>query len=161
MSQFGGWNAAAPQPFAYSPGPPATALAGVRSRRIFALLIDLVAVGFLAVIFFVILLVLGLVTFGLTWFLIPPLFPAIAILYNGLTLSGWRRGTLGMHAMDLEVRLMDGARVPFINAAAHVVLFYLSWTILTPLVLLVSLFTRDKRCLHDIAAGVIVIRRLP
>ena len=58
------------------------------------------------------------------------------------------------------MRMMDGTRVPFVNAAAHAVFFYLSWTILTPFILLVSLFSRDKRCLHDMAAGVIVTRRL-
>ena len=159
MSNFGGGNTAAPSPYLYHSGPPATALEGVRSRRIFALLIDLTMITLLAAGLFVVLLILGVVTFGVTWFLIPPLFPTIAVIYNGLTISGWRQGTPGMRAMDLEMRMMDGARVPFINAAAHVVLYYLSWTILTPLILLVSLFSREKRCLHDMAAGVVVIRR--
>jgi len=56
--------------------------------------------------------------------------------------------------------MMDATRVPFVNAAAHAVFFYLSWTILTPFIFLVSLFSRDKRCLHDMAADVVVIRRL-
>ena len=102
---------------------------------------------------------LGLVTFGLTWLLIPILYPAVALLYNGLTISGWRRATPGMRLMDLEMRLMDGSRTPFINAAAHAVLFYLSWTILTPLVLVVALASRNKRCLHDMLSSVIVTRR--
>jgi uncharacterized RDD family membrane protein YckC len=41
----------------------------------------------------------------------------------------------------------------------HAVLFYLSWTILTPLVLIVTLVSRNKRCLHDMVSGVIVTRR--
>jgi uncharacterized RDD family membrane protein YckC len=64
-----------------------------------------------------------------------------------------------MRLMDLEMRLMDGSRTPFINAAVHAVLFYLSWTILTPLVLIVTLVSRNKRCLHDMLSGVIVTRR--
>jgi uncharacterized RDD family membrane protein YckC len=103
--------------------------------------------------------VLGVVTFGLTWYLIPPLYPTIALIYNGLSISGWRMATPGMRAMDLEMRTKDGGRVTFLIAAAHAVLFYLSWTILTPLVLLVSLISSDKRCLHDIVAGVVVTRR--
>ena len=80
----------------------------------------------------------------------------IALFYNGLTVSGWRRATPGMKLMDLEVSLNDGRPVPFINAAAHAVLFYLSWTILTPLSLLVCFFTQNKRCLHDMLADVVV-----
>ena len=46
----------------------------------------------------------------------------------------------------------------FVAAAVHAVLFYVSWTV--PPVLLVSLITRDKRCLHDMLSGVIAVRRL-
>jgi uncharacterized RDD family membrane protein YckC len=61
--------------------------------------------------------------------------------------------------MDLEMRLYDnGARVPFINAAAHALFFYLSWML--PPVFLVSLVDPDKRCVHDMLAGVLVLRRL-
>ena len=62
-----------------------------------------------------------------------------------------------MRLMGLEVRLLDGSRVPFVNAAAHAVMYYVSW--MFPLVFLVSLFEDNKRCLHDILAGVIVTRR--
>lgn len=160
MSPIGFGNPVASRHDWYRPGPPPGALEDVRTRRVLALLIDLLLMTVTAMGFFVVLLVLGVVTFGLTWLLIPPLFPAVALIYNGLTISGRRRATPGMQAVDLEMRMMDGSCVPFLNAAAHAVFFYLSWTILTPLVLLVSLFSLDKRCLHDFAAGVIVIRRL-
>ena len=64
------------RPYWYQPGPPAAALEGVRTRRVFALLVDLILITLMAIGFFFVLLVLGIVTFGLTWFLIPPLFPA-------------------------------------------------------------------------------------
>ena len=67
--------------------------------------------------------------------------------------------TPGMRAMDLEMRMHDsGARVPFINAAAHALFFYLSWFF--PPVFLVTLVDGEKRCLHDILAGVVLTRRL-
>ena len=138
---------------------PYEALAGVRTRRLMALVLDLIAITILFGVFFTVFAVLGIVTFGLTWFIIPILYPAIALFYNGVSVSGWRMATPGMRAMDLEMRNVDGSRVGFITAAAHAVLFYLSWTILTPLVLLVSLISNDKRCLHDIVAGVVVTRR--
>lgn len=138
---------------------PAAALEGVHTRRIIAVCFDLILVTILVVIAFVVLGILGIVTFGLTWLLIPFLFPLVAFFYNGLTVSGWRRATPGMRMMDLETSLTDGHPVPFINAAAHAVLFYLSFTILTPFSLLVCLFTRNKRCLHDILSDVIITRR--
>lgn len=133
---------------------PPEALAGVRTRRILALGLDFIIVSILC---FVIGLGLLILTFGLSLFLVPPLFPLVAFFYNGLTVSGRRMATPGMSAMDLEMRCVDGSRVPFLNAAVHAVLFYLSW--MFPPVFLVSLLSNDKRCLHDILAGVIVVRR--
>ena len=151
-------SSVSPQPF-WPARLPYAALAGGRTRRIGAICLDLIAITIIFTAVLMVLFVLGIVTFGLTWFLIPPLFPAIALFYNGITISGWRMATPGMRAMDLEMRTSDGGRVPFLTAAVHAVLFYLSWTILTPLVLLVSLISSDKRCLHDIVAGVVVTRR--
>jgi uncharacterized RDD family membrane protein YckC len=107
---------------------------------------------------FALFIALAFLTFGLSLFMLPPLFPLVAFFYNGLTISGPGMATPGMRAMDLEMRLMDGTGVPFLNAAAHAVLFYVS-TIFLP-VFLVSLFSAEKRCLHDMIAGVIVTRRI-
>jgi uncharacterized RDD family membrane protein YckC len=133
---------------------PRVALEGVRTRRVLALGLDFILVSLMA---FVLWLVLLIVTLGLSIFVLPPLFPLVAFFYNGLSVSGWRMATPGMRMMDLQMRLMDGDRVPFLNAAVHAVLFYVSW--MFPVVFLVSLLTSDKRCLHDILAGVIVVRR--
>jgi uncharacterized RDD family membrane protein YckC len=134
----------------------ADALAGVRTRRILAVCIDLVLVSLLVAVLWIISIVL---TFGLALFFLPPLYPFVAFFYNGLTVSGSRMATPGMRAMDLEMRMQDtGARVLFINAAVQAVLFYVSWFF--PPILLVSLIDGEKRCLHDIIAGVVVIRRL-
>ncbi|MBX9760425.1 MAG: RDD family protein [Beijerinckiaceae bacterium] len=138
---------------------PARALEGVRTRRIMAIGFDLIFVSIIVALAFLFLSVLGVLTFGLAWLAIPFLYPVVALFYNGMTISGPKRATPGMRMMDLEMRLTDGYGVPFIYAAVHAVLFYLSWTMLTPLVLAVSLFARNKRCLHDILAGVVVTRR--
>ena len=132
------------------------ALAGVRTRRILAVCIDLVLVSFLVAALWIISIVL---TFGLALFFLPPLYPFVAFFYNGLTVSGPRMATPGMWAMDLEMRMSDdGARVPFVNAAVQAVLFYVSWCF--PPIFLVSLVDAEKRCLHDIIAGVVIVRRL-
>lgn len=133
---------------------PREALEGVRTRRILALCLDLVLVTFMSIALWLALLVL---TVGLSALILPPLFPLVAFFYNGVTVSGPRMATPGMAAMDLEMRLTDGTRVPFLNAAVHAVLFYIST--LFPPIFLVSLLSYDKRCLHDIFAGVIITRR--
>ncbi|MGH6837234.1 MAG: RDD family protein [Methylocella sp.] len=142
-------------PLAVPANLPAEALAGVRRRRIVALFFDLI---FVAILSFSLWLALAVLTLGLSLFFVPPLFPAVAFFYNGLTISGYRMATPGMRAMDLEMRLTDGARVPFLNAAVQAVLFYVST--MFPPILLVSLLSANKRCLHDMLAGVIVTRRL-
>ena len=129
---------------------------GVRTRRAIAICLDLILVSIVA---FAIWFVLLILTFGLSLVLLPPIFPLVAFFYNGLTVSGWRLATPGMRAMDLEMRMQEtGGRVPFINAAAHALFFYLSWML--PLVFLVTLVDREKRFLHDILAQIVVIRRL-
>jgi uncharacterized RDD family membrane protein YckC len=145
---------------AYATTPPnamrSDALAGVRTRRILAVCIDLFLVSLLVAVLWIISIVL---TFGLALFFLPPLYPFVAFFYNGLTVSGPRMATPGMRAMDLEMRMQDtGARVPFVNAAVQAVLFYVSWCF--PPVFLVSLVDGEKRCLHDMIAGVVIVRRL-
>jgi uncharacterized RDD family membrane protein YckC len=133
----------------------AETLAGVRTRRIVALCIDLFLVTIIAVALWTVLLVL---TLGLSLFLLPPIYPLVAFFYNGLAVSSYRMATPGMRMMDLQVRMLDtGARAPFINAAAHALFFYLSWML--PPIFLVSLVDGEKRCLHDMLAGVIFVRR--
>ncbi len=132
------------------------AFAGVRTRRTVAVCLDLVIVSILVALFWTASVVL---TLGFALFFLPPLFPIVALFYNGLTVSGAGMATPGMRATDLEMRLHEsGQRVPFLNAAAHAVMFYLSWFF--PPIFLVSLVDSEKRCLHDILAGVVIVRRL-
>ena len=134
----------------------ADALAGVRTRRILAVCVDFTLVSLLVAVLWVVSIVL---TFGFALFFLPPLWPIVAFFYNGLSVSGRKMATPGMRLMDLEMRMNnDGARVPFVNAAVHAVLFYVSWCF--PPIFLVSLVDAEKRCLHDIIAGVVIVRRL-
>jgi uncharacterized RDD family membrane protein YckC len=132
---------------------------GVLGSRIAAFCVDVVAVGFLWLVFVVVFTVLGLVTFGLTWLLIAPLFPVVAVLYNALTVSGTRRGTWGMRMFGVEIRTMSGQTPPFVVAAVHALFFYVSVAFVTPLILLFGLVREDRRLVHDLLAGVIAVRR--
>ncbi len=153
MSEFGPFGR---QTMAYFTGPalPAAAFTGVRTRRMLAFCLDFILVSIVVAVLWSVLFV---ATFGLAALLLPPLFPFVAFFYNGVSVSGRRMATPGMRALDVEIRTVDGRRVSFIAAALHAVLLYVSWMV--PPVFLVSLLTGDKRCLHDIVASVIVVRR--
>jgi uncharacterized RDD family membrane protein YckC len=131
---------------------------GVRTRRIFAFLIDYLIVALLLIPAGVIVLLLGLLTFGLGWTLFAILFPIVAILYVWTTLGGRRQATLGMRAMSVRLERLDGRPVDGMLAVVHSVFFWAANAVLTPLILLVSLFTDHKRTLHDLLLGTVVIR---
>jgi uncharacterized RDD family membrane protein YckC len=129
---------------------------GVRRKRIFAYVIDVVIVALLTLAASVVVGVLGLFTFGLAWMLYGWVGLIVAILYSGITIGGRRQATLGMAATGLVFRLDAGGPATFLYGAVHVTLFYLSISFLTPLILLVSLFSPRKRLLHDMVLGVVV-----
>ena len=64
---------------------------------------------------------------------------------------------MGMRVMDLEMRTWYGAPGYFVLGAVHAVLFWVSVSFLSPLVLLVGLFNGRRRLLHDIILGTVVI----
>ena len=139
----------------FSALPTRNALDGVRTRRLMALGFDFVVVSVIAATIYVALLIL---TLGVSFFFLPPLWPIVAFFYSGVSMSGARHATPGMRLMDLEARMHEsGEPVPFLNAAAHGAFFYISWFF--PAVFLVTLVDSDKRFLHDILSGVLVRRR--
>ncbi|WP_068315938.1 RDD family protein [Polycladidibacter hongkongensis] len=129
----------------------------VRSKRIFAFLIDFIAISIVFAIAFVAVFVLGIVTLGLGFLLYAILWPAVALGYICLTLGGANSATPGMRSMGLQMRRTNGTAMDPAYALAHTLLFYFSVSLLTPLVLLVSLLSNQKRLLHDIVLGTIVI----
>jgi uncharacterized RDD family membrane protein YckC len=105
-------------------------------------------------------LIFGFFTFGLGWLLFWLLSPAAiiwALLYYGLTFGSPASATIGMRVMDLEMRTWYGAPCYFVLGAVHPILFYLSISFLTPLVLLVCFFNKRHRLLHDLVLGTVVI----
>jgi uncharacterized RDD family membrane protein YckC len=130
----------------------------VPGARIAAYGIDFVIVGLVGSLIWVVIALLGVLTFGFTWLLLGAVFPVTAILYNALTISGGGRGTWGMRLFGVEAVRPDGTRADFVTAGAHALLFYMSITFFTPLVLLVALLRDDRRLLHDLVTGIVVRR---
>lgn len=135
------------------------AVAGIRTSRVIAFLIDAVIIAILTFAVGVLVFFLGIITLGLGWMLYPILWPAVALVYSAFSLGGPHSATIGMRSQGIEGRFMDGSRLNPGIAAIHAVLFYFSVSVLTPLVLLVSLFTKDKRLLHDIVLGIVFVNR--
>lgn len=131
---------------------------GVRTRRSFAFLVDAAVVLFLMLLAIIVIAVLGVFTLGLGWFLFPLVWPAVAVLYTVLTLGGPASATPGMRFMGVEIRTLQGERLNYGIALLHALGFWFTVTLLTPLILLVALFTPRKQLLHDLALGTVAIR---
>jgi uncharacterized RDD family membrane protein YckC len=133
---------------------------GVLTRRVFAFLIDLVVLSVPVVFGYVFIAVFGLLTLGLGWMLFWLAWPASvlwAIVYYGASLGGPHSATLGMRVMDIEMRTWYGAPGYFVLGAMHAVLFWVSISFLTPLIVLVGLFNGRRRLLHDFVLGTVVV----
>ena len=131
---------------------------GVRTRRVFAFLLDYLIVGLLCIPFAILIALLGLLTFGLGWALFGILAPAVALVYVWNTLGGRNQATVGMRMMNIRLDRLDGRPVDGLLAVVHSVLFWAGNVVLTPLILLVSLFADRKRTLHDLLLGTVVTR---
>jgi uncharacterized RDD family membrane protein YckC len=151
---------AAVQPHAFDPVTRPELFAGVLERRLVAFLIDLIVITVPLGLFAAFIMIFGLMTLGLGFFLFfiyGPIAVVWALLYYGMTLGSPASATLGMRVMDLEMRTWYGAPCYFLLGAVHAVAFWLSVSFLTPFVLLVGLFNARKRLLHDIVLGTVVI----
>lgn len=126
------------------------AFEGVLLRRILAFAIDYIAMAIVIAVLGAVIGVLGVLTLGLAWLLYPVLVPLVVVPYFAFTLGGRAQATPGMKAMDLQLIKDDGGKVDWLIATVHLVLFWVFNAVLTPLVLLLALFTRRKRTLHDI-----------
>jgi len=131
---------------------------GVRTRRILAFCIDYLIVGLLIIPVAILVFLLGILTLGLGWMLYAIIAPLVAICYIWTTLGGQKQATVGMRMMGIRLDRLDGRPVDGLLAVVHSVLFWAGNAILTPLVLLVSLFADRKRTLHDLLLGTVVTR---
>ncbi|HCL66902.1 MAG TPA: RDD family protein [Rhizobium sp.] len=134
------------------------AYSGVLSRRVFAFLIDYMIIALLWVPAAVLVFFLGILTLGLGFLLYPILFFVVAGLYFGVSLAGPFQATPGMRAMGIAMVRLDGRKLDFVTAIAHLALFWILNSVLTPLILLVGLFTERSRLVHDLLVGTATIR---
>ena len=148
------------KPHAYDPATNPELFEGVLARRVIAFTIDFIIIAVPVVLAAMFIFAFGIVTLGLgfaLYWLLPAASVVWAIVYYGATLGGPHSATLGMRVMDLELRTWYGAPGYFVLGAMHAVLFWVSISFLSPLVVLVGLFNGRRRLLHDIVLGTVVI----
>lgn len=134
---------------------------GLLSRRVVAYFLDLLFIGLLWMAAVVAGTIVKVISFGLLTPLVLLVLAVLAPAYHVLTVAGPGRATPGMRLMGLEVRTFDGDRPTWLHALVQIVLFYATISVTGGLVLLVVLFNRHRRTLHDIFSHLLVLRRLP
>jgi uncharacterized RDD family membrane protein YckC len=148
------------KPHAYDPIFQPEYFDGVLGRRVLAYLIDLVIISVPVVFAWLLIFLFGIFTLGLGWALFWFLTPATviwALVYYGMTMGGPASATIGMRAVDLQIRTWYGAPCYFVLGAVHAVAFWGLLSTLTPLVLVVGLLNERRRLLHDMLLGTIVV----
>lgn len=83
----------------------------------------------------------------------------IPLAYHTLLIGGRRSATLGQRLLGLEVRSVEGHRPGYLQAFILTVLFYVSITMTSLLILLVVPLTRYRQGVHDLLAATVVLRR--
>lgn len=128
-------------------------------RRSLAFFIDAILILLFAASAYLLVILLGLLTFGLTWLFLGLVFPAVALGYYGLTL-GVHGSTPGMRALGIRVITANGSPVGALPAMGHAILFWISVVVLTPLSLIIGIFNERRRLLHDMALDCTLVNDL-
>jgi uncharacterized RDD family membrane protein YckC len=148
------------KPHAYDPGTMPELFEGVLARRVVAFCIDVVLIATPALFVALFILVFGIFTLGLGWFFFILYWPGVviwALVYYAIGFGSPASATIGMRVMDLEMRTWYGAPAYALLGAVHAIVFWITVSALTPLVLLVAFFNARRRLLHDMVVGTIVI----
>ncbi|HEY1722371.1 MAG TPA: RDD family protein [Magnetospirillaceae bacterium] len=131
----------------------------VTSRRVFAFVIDLMIVAMASIVAYMALIMVTVMTLGLA----APLFilfahPILGLAYHVVLLASPASGTLGMRLMGLRAWSVAGGRPNGFQAVVHGVCYYGSMAVTSGLICLVALFNARRLTLHDMLAGVVVLR---
>lgn len=134
---------------------------GILTRRAVAFVIDCVIMGAAILLVTLVAGILGIFTFGLTWLSIPLIVPVTFVAYYAVTLGSPSRATLGMRATDIVLTPTRETTLDGWMAMIHVVVFWISCSLLTPFIILIGLFTPRRQLLHDVIVGTLMVRRSP
>ncbi|WP_298725253.1 RDD family protein [uncultured Ferrovibrio sp.] len=132
---------------------------GVIVRRIFAYLVDLIALVGVIFLYKIAVGLLTIVTFGLLTPILVLVGAAIPLAYHTLTIGGSASATPGMRLFDLQVSTWNGGKPGYLQALLQTAAFYVTVGLTSGLILIWALFNNRRRCLHDLLCGTVVHRR--
>ncbi len=129
---------------------------GIRLKRMFAYIVDVVCIFIIGVIASTIAALIGIITFGLLSPILVICLATIPLAYHTLTIGSEWHATLGMKLFDIEVCLKDGEYPDYVTAFFHSGIFYLTMAITSSLILILSLFNARGSLLHDYLTNSVV-----
>jgi uncharacterized RDD family membrane protein YckC len=133
---------------------------GLLWRRAAAYVVDLGILLLLLALYYMALAILSVATLGLLTPLLILVGSVIPAAYHTLTIGGPASATVGMRVFKVQVRTWAGGKPGYLQALLHTVVFYLSLSLTSGLILLWPLFSNRRRCLHDLLCGTVVVRNI-
>lgn len=131
---------------------------GVALRRILAHFLDMLIIGAILFVPWMIATFVLVVSLGLI--ILPMALGSLIfiVLYDVLTIGGPASATPGMRAFGLKVISWTGGKPDNLQALLMSALFWAisSWSVLP---LIIALFNPRWRCAHDFLSGTVVVRR--
>ncbi len=131
----------------------------VTARRIVAFIIDIMIIAMISIVIHMALGMLTIMTLGLAsplHFLVAP--PIIGLAYHILQIGSPVAATMGMRLMGLRAWSTAGGRPSGVQATVHGICYYGSMAVTAGLICLVALFTQRRQTLHDMLAGIVMLR---
>ena len=130
---------------------------GLVPRRCIAYFLDVLAIAAIGLCISFVLMIMGILTFGLMTPLAAIILAAWPLAYHSLFLA-MRGATPGMRLLGLQCRTWDGLPITGLQAVVVTVLFYATVGLTAWLILLVALFNERGRTLHDVLANTLIVR---
>ena len=126
---------------------------GIPAKRLFAWVVDVALI-------FIAMLLLGLLTLTLAWFLWPLFWIATSFLYRSISI-GSGSATLGMRLMNIELRNASGDRLSGTEAMMHTGAYLVCASFFLPQVLSIGMIVLGERhqSLPDAFLGTAAINR--
>ena len=135
-------------------------LRGVLWRRSLAYITDLIIIAVFAALLLFVLSPFIVLSLGLLASPVMFLAGLVPLAYHTLLVGGRRSATFGQRLFGLMVVVRDsGGRPGYLQAFILTVLFYLSMSVTSGLILAVMPFTRYRQGVHDLIANTVVLRR--
>ena len=133
---------------------------GVMLKRFLAYTVDTALIGSLLAVAYVVMLVAGLLTLGLTMPFLPLAAVFIPLGSHTLPIASRHQATLGMRLFGLHVEAWNGHPPNLLQAFIRTALFFVSVTISGSLALLVIPFNARRLALHDLLSGTVVLNKV-